>query len=301
MLSIICCSIDQEAVALLKENIELTIGNIPFEFIAFDNRSANYGICNVYNSCAQKAKYDNLCFIHEDVCFNTVNWGEKILQQLKNEKCGVIGFAGSIVKLKRLTAWNTCYTDMRANYIQHIRGRKHYHKINPSQVDFTPVVTLDGFCLFVRSNVWEKIKFDENVFTHFHCYDMDFTLAVACQYQNYVCNTVVVEHFSEGSFSTGWLNDLRILHDKWQNRLPLYIKESISSDQINLYDRLGEATFIKLLLQKGLFSECGIGDVFEYSCKYPYSTKAWMLYLKYIKYKCRYMLSDVTHSSTIHH
>lgn len=293
MLSIICCSISPEAAALLKENIEKTIGDIPFEFIAFDNRGTGYGICKVYNMCASQAQYDYLCFIHEDVCFDTPNWGEAILNKLKEEDCGVIGFAGSILKLRRLTAWNTCYIDMRANYIQHMRGRKHYHKLNPDRLDFTPVITLDGFCQFVCRKVWEEIKFDEETFTHFHCYDLDFTLAVAYRYHNYVCNGILIEHFSEGTFAMEWIDSLKILHSKWDKKLPLYIKDQISSDQLKRYDRLGEATYIKLLMQKGVFSRCGLKDISNYVYKYPQYMKSWMLYLKYAKYRWRYLYSSL--------
>ena len=300
MLSIICCSVDPKAAALLRRNIESTIGETPFEFIAFDNRNVNQGISGVYNSCAQKAGYDHLCFVHEDVCFNTFDWGKLIIRQLERENCGTIGFAGCIVKLRRLTAWNTCYTDMRANYIQHMRGKKHHHKINPGHPDFSPVVTLDGLCLFVRRNVWESTKFDEQSFPRFHCYDMDFTLAVASQYQNYVCNTVVVEHFSEGSFSNEWLEALKKLHEKWNDKLPLYVKEYVSPAQLMRYDRLGEATFIKLLFQKGLFSECGFQDVLAYSHKYPQYADSWLLYLKYTKYRLRYLLAQDKDYSNSH-
>lgn len=288
MLSIICCSIKPEAALSLKYNIEKSIGKLPYEFIAFDNRATNYGICEVYNLCASKAKYDYLCFVHEDVCFDTINWGEIIIQQLKKEKCGVIGFAGSILKLKRLTGWNTCYKDMRANYIQHMKGKKHYHRINPDNLDFTPVITLDGLCLFVSRSIWKNIKFDQQTFNKFHCYDIDFSLSVAIQYQNYVCNNIIVQHYSQGAFSEEWLKDLERLHKKWQDKLPLYIKKELTSKQLIKYDRLGECTFLKFLMQKGMFNKCSLKHVTNYIFKYPLYATSWLLYLKYIKYRLRY-------------
>ncbi|MDR2968566.1 MAG: glycosyltransferase family protein [Tannerellaceae bacterium] len=290
MLSIVCCSIDPDAANVLRKNIESTIGDIPFELIVFDNREANRGICEVYNLCAGKAKYNYLCFVHEDVCFDSSDWGKSIIERLGQEDCGVIGFAGCIVKLKRLTAWDTCYSGLRLNYIQHQLGgggRKHY-RINPNGVDFAPVVTLDGLCLFVRRNVWAEVLFDEQRFTRFHCYDIDFTLSVASRYRNYVCNTVLVEHFSEGSFSEEWFGYLKILHEKWEDKLPLYIKEDVFPSQLKAYDRLGEAKFIKLLIRKGLFSHCGLPDILAYCRKYPFYLKSWLLYFKYLKYRWRY-------------
>ena len=94
MLSIITCSIKPEQLKAFKKNIEDTIG-IPFELIAFDNRVHQYGLCKVYNECARQAKYDFLCFAHEDISFQTYDWGKIIISELSKPDCGVIGFAGA--------------------------------------------------------------------------------------------------------------------------------------------------------------------------------------------------------------
>ena len=94
MLSIITCSIKPEQLKAFKKNIETTIG-IPFELIAFDNRVLQYGLCKVYNECARQAKYDFLCFAHEDISFQTYDWGKIIISELSKPDCGVIGFAGA--------------------------------------------------------------------------------------------------------------------------------------------------------------------------------------------------------------
>ena len=62
MISIITCSIKPHEAESLRKNIENTIG-VPFEFIAYDNRGTGKGICQVYNECAENARYENLCFI----------------------------------------------------------------------------------------------------------------------------------------------------------------------------------------------------------------------------------------------
>ena len=95
MISIIVCSINPDAAEKLKRNIAATIGNMEYEVIVFDNRTSGYGICKVYNSCAEKSRYDFLCFLHEDVQFDTIAWGEKIVRTLSEPECGAIGFAGS--------------------------------------------------------------------------------------------------------------------------------------------------------------------------------------------------------------
>lgn len=286
MYSIICCSVNPDEVASLKSNVADTIG-MPFEFIAFDNRESHYGLCKVYNICAEKAKYDFLCFVHEDVRFLTKDWGKLMAEQLRQEGCGVIGFAGSILKLKRLTGWNTCGKDLRANYVQYMRGGAHPRCVNPEKRSFSPVVTLDGLCLLARRSVWKEMRFDEVTFPGFHCYDIDFSLAVACHYTNYVCHTVLVEHYSQGSFSRSWLQGLEALHEKWQNCLPIAAKP-LTDREMERYDRLGEGYFIKFLWQKGCFDVCSFHDALRYFYRYPFTFTAWMLFPKYLKYRLRY-------------
>lgn len=287
MYSIICCSVKPEAAEALRQNVADTIG-VPFEFIVFDNREKGYGLCRVYNLCAARARYDLLCFVHEDVAFQTPGWGQLLAGKLREESCGVIGFAGSIVKLKRLTGWNTCGRDLRLHYVQFMRGGHHLRQVNPDKEDFSPVVTLDGLCLFVRRQVWEEIPFDDATFTGFHAYDVDFSLAVACRYTNYVCHTVLVEHFSEGSFSYAWLDGMKKLHAKWESRLPM-VAVPMTPEELARYDLCGEAYFMKFMWQKGCFDVLGIKDACNFWKRHPGHGVSWLLFPKYLKYKLRYL------------
>lgn len=288
MYTIICCSIDPAAAAALERNIASTIG-VPYEFIAFDNRTAHRGLCSVYNECAARARYDLLCFVHEDVRFLTPNWGGLLAPQLQAPSTGVIGFAGSIVKLRRLTGWNTCNRDLRANYVQHMRGSGHTRQINPQREAFSPVVTLDGLCLFVRRDVWQATPFDAETFPGFHCYDLDFTLAIAAAHHtNYVCHTVLVEHFSEGSFSRSWLEGMERLHAKWSDRLPMSATP-LTDAELQRYDLQGEAFFIRFMWQKGCFDVRGLHDALSYLRRHPASLSGWKLLPKYLKYRLRHL------------
>lgn len=197
--TLICCSVDPAAAEALRRNVAATIGE-PFEFDVWDNRGRNVGLCDVYDRCAERSGGEYLCFVHEDVRFLTEGWGARLAAKLCEPDCGVIGFAGSVLKLRRTTAWLHGVGDMRANYVQYHGGGRHLHAKNPGGTDFSPVVTLDGMCLVVRRDVWAATPFDGRTFPGFHCYDLDFTTAVfAAGRRNYVCNTVLVEHFSAGA------------------------------------------------------------------------------------------------------
>lgn len=289
MFSIICCSINPQAADRLRANIEATCG-VPFEFIAYDNRGRSDGLCKVYNACAARARYDMLCFVHEDVEFLTEGWGRIIAAKLAEPDCGVIGFAGSILKLRRLSGWHNGGGDLRAHYVQYMNGRHHTADFNPEGLDFSPVVTLDGLCLFVRRDVWQKTPFDEQTFTGFHGYDIDFTLAVACRCRNYVCNKVMVEHFSTGGYSQQWLDTMKRLHHKWRSRLPIFATP-LPKSEIDRYERVSESYFIRFMWQKGCFYERNFGHGVQYIARYPFSGHAWILLPKYVIYKLRALLN----------
>ncbi|MGL5730325.1 MAG: glycosyltransferase, partial [Bacteroidales bacterium] len=83
MISFIICSINPEQYIQFERNINQTCG-IPFELLKHDNREDKWGLCKVYNYYSKLAKYDIICYIHEDVLFHTVNWGRIIHDFYKN-------------------------------------------------------------------------------------------------------------------------------------------------------------------------------------------------------------------------
>ena len=133
--TLICCSVDPAAAEALRRNVAATIGE-PFEFDVWDNRGRNVGLCDVYDRCAERSGGEYLCFVHEDVRFLTEGWGARLAAKLCEPDCGVIGFAGSVLKLRRTTAWLHGVGDMRANYVQHHGGGRHLHAKNPGGTDF---------------------------------------------------------------------------------------------------------------------------------------------------------------------
>lgn len=250
MISIIICSINPNLVKALEKNVESTIG-VPYEFMAYDNRNTGKGICAVYNECALKAKYDILFFIHEDVLFHTQGWGKILAEKLAEPDCGAVGFAGGTAKLPYSYGWQSIKCFTRKNYIKGAQGgRKASLRSSGSKAAYDAVVTLDGMAICVRRDVWSKIRFDEDTFKGFHSYDTDFTTATfVAGYKNYVCNAMLFEHLSQGSFSRTWFESVKLYLDKWQKVLPLYIKEEYSASQISGKSKKVEAFAILQLIK----------------------------------------------------
>ncbi|MDM8268481.1 glycosyltransferase [Barnesiella viscericola] len=262
MISMIVCSVDPAKLEKFCENVLMTVG-CPCEFVVHDNRETGYGITHVYNLCAAKAKGEYLCFAHEDIFFRTPDWGERIVSLLQRPATGVVGFAGSTAKLAAYSGWGSMKQYTRYNYIQRFRnGSIKYCIANPDKVSASPVIVLDGMCLFMRKEVWAETRFDEATFQGFHLYDLDISMAVGQKYVNYVTNDVLLEHFSEGSYNQPWLDDTVRFHRKWADRLPFYIEKP--NPLVSYFREIKMSfLFIRMLMKKRV----GSWDFIELCCR----------------------------------
>lgn len=221
MISIIICSISPEKCNISVDNFRRTIG-CPHEIIVFDNRSTKWGICKVYNHCAMQANGDFLCFVHEDVLFETENWGQ-ILEEFynTNKNCGVLGFAGGAYSPRMFMSWHIAIRFENYTFPGEMNGILETIKTNPKNETFSEVITLDGFLLFTSKSNWGNFKFDEVIFDGFHFYDMDFSMA---QYLNgrcnYVCHIIEVTHLSRGTYTKDYFDAACKFRHKYVKFLP---------------------------------------------------------------------------------
>jgi hypothetical protein len=288
MYSIIVCSIRPDDAERLRANIEKTIGtNIPFEFLAYDNRNTGKGICQVYNECAAKARYEYLCFVHEDVEFTTEGWGHVIGNKLAEESCGVVGFAGSAMKAKILTGWNsTKKYGVRRNFIQG-RNDGRMFKDNPYGQSFSQVVTLDGMCLFTARKVWDMIRFDDSMLKGFHCYDLDFTIGAAVRgFKNWVCNEVKMKHFSGGNIDGRWYSDSLVLHEKWKAALPLYVRDKHPLKK-RYYEFRSGIEWMCALEKQGIYAPAKKRYVLGYLATHPFAARTYRFIGRWLRHRTR--------------
>jgi glycosyltransferase involved in cell wall biosynthesis len=207
MISIIICSRDKQILSQVGKSVEATIG-CAFEIIAVDNSQNKYGICEAYNVGASQAKYDYLCFMHEDLAFHTQDWGNIVANILQQPGAGVLGVAGGIHQVKAPAGWggNGRIGFAGVNVIHTKNGKSQHDYANPQgKVPLIPAATLDGLWLCCLKSVWEEFKFDSKTFPGFHFYDIDFCTRVATKYQNYITFEVLIEHFSHGTFDKIWM------------------------------------------------------------------------------------------------
>jgi GT2 family glycosyltransferase len=223
MISIIVSTYKPDVFTLFSQNVQNTIGTIDYEIITIDNPGL-MGLCEAYNLGSAKAKYPYLCFCHDDISFRTNNWGNILISLFENNKdIGLIGNAGSSYKSWVPSGWSAPQTSglVKMNFIQTFPSGRSLRYISEKNIDFEEVVSLDGFLLCTTKKILEKFRFDDSTFKSYHCYDVDFSLQVNTQYKVVVCNKIIIEHFSGGSFSKDWLKETYKLHKKWKKYLPV--------------------------------------------------------------------------------
>ncbi|RJQ19416.1 MAG: glycosyltransferase [Nitrospiraceae bacterium] len=141
----------------------------------------NFGVAKALNIGARAAKYDVLCFMHNDVFVHEKNWSVKIGDFIvKTPNVGIAGLYGAKT-LRRDGSF---------------RGRTivHAKKEGPSiNRPFEKVAVVDGLLMAMKRPVLEKIGgFREEFGVHY--YDKDISMRAAGNgFSNYVLN-VPFEH-----------------------------------------------------------------------------------------------------------
>ncbi|MGN6603999.1 MAG: glycosyltransferase [Ginsengibacter sp.] len=231
MISVLICSVKPHLLKKVSENIRKTIG-IPHEILFKDNRIENSGVCKVYNELALKAKYEKLCFIHEDVILKTADWGKKIIELFEEDKSiGLIGLAGCKYKSGYFSGW---YSGVRefdcANYFhEYPDGNEHVY-LNPKQSgNPQEVVCIDGVFICCTKEAWQQTLFDEKLLKGFHFYDIDFSLRVSKEFKSIVAFDIDLVHITTGGdYSNNWVETAILYHQEKKDFLP-FSKISIDS------------------------------------------------------------------------
>ena len=213
MISVVVSSYQPLLLEALKINVRDTI-DVPYEFIVIENK-AIMGICEAYNLGASKAKFDLLCFIHEDIQFASKEWGRNLVELFTKDKdLALAGLAGSKYKPKFVTGWTTSLGEYDRMHILQSLPNKNIitHTHNPNNELYSEVITLDGVCLFITKNCWKENKFNEEL-KGFHFYDLDLSLRISSQYKKVaVIYFIDVIHFSMGRFNDKWVTEAFKFH-----------------------------------------------------------------------------------------
>jgi hypothetical protein len=232
MVSILVCSVRPYLYQQLAKNVEDTIG-VDYEILSYDNRQTKKGLCEVYNLLAADAKFDLLCFVHEDIIFTTLNWGKVLVRLFSKNNVGVLGVAGSKYKSKTFSGWFTGVPELDCCNIIHQfpEGRQEAIFFQPTANSvLEDVVCLDGVFICSTSKVWRDLRFDSENITGFHFYDIDFSIRAAKKYRVAVSYEIDMIHFTVGGdYGDSWVRSAFEYHLGNKDILP-FTNQKVAPD-----------------------------------------------------------------------
>ena len=238
MISCIICSRNVDLSTELKENIASTIG-CDFELIVIDNSKNKYSIFSAYNEGVRRAKGELLCFMHEDIIYQSSSWGLIVQEKFKcDDKVGLVGVLGTHFIPKCIC--NIGDSGVLSSY--YITDKKQLS--NKSEYfceGYAEVVAVDGMWFCVRKDLFNStIRFDET-FNGFHLYDMDICLQIRLYgYKCYVVNKILIEHYSAGGIDSMFLKNSIHFYEKWKEYLPQLAGVELSHKEKELSASLAE-------------------------------------------------------------
>ena len=216
-------SIDNDFVNMLTK----TSGVSKPEVIPFEN-NGEYSLTEVYNKILEQSTNDIVILCHDDIYFDSKNWGQKILNHFKRKNdYGILGLAGT-TSMPKSAKWWEDFSKMKGIVNHEHEGKKWESKYSQSKGnELDDVVLVDGlFIVINKKNI--KKKFNEEI-GGFHFYDVDFS------FRNFiegvkigVMYDVRVTHKSVGQTNEQWEKNREIFAEKYKEVLPVKVKRNLT-------------------------------------------------------------------------
>jgi len=215
--------IDNSFVELLKKSCGVSNPQI----IPIENEG-KYSLPEAYNMILEQSTNDIVVLCHDDIYFDSKNWGSKILKHFKRSpEYGILGLAGS-TQLPLSAKWWEDFSKMKGIVNHEHGGKKWESKYSASlgnQID--DVVLVDGlFIALNKKNI--KQKFNEEI-KGFHFYDVDFS------FRNFIEDVKIgvmydvrVTHKSIGETNDQWEQNRIVFAEKHKELLPVKIKRNLT-------------------------------------------------------------------------
>jgi glycosyltransferase involved in cell wall biosynthesis len=240
--------IDDEFVSLLKK----TSGVPKIEVIPFEN-NGEFSLTEVYNKILNDSSHDIVVLCHDDIYFDSKNWGQKILNHFKrNQELGILGVAGS-TQLPITGRWWDDFSKVKGIVNHEHEGKKWESKYSTSKGnEIEDVVLVDG--LFIAINKKNIIHtFNEDV-KGFHFYDVDFS------FRNFMSGVEI-----------GVMYDVRITHksigqtnEQWEKNRELFVSQNLKHLPIKIKKNLTLNSPIKVLLSCLFFKNYTGSEMYVY-------------------------------------
>tara|TARA_R110002051_G_scaffold325787_1_gene431303 strand:+ start:985 stop:2532 length:1548 start_codon:yes stop_codon:yes gene_type:complete len=225
MISVVYCT--KEDYPEHIEHIKKTCGVKDVEIIQYINKGES--LTKFYNQGLKKTKNDIVVFCHDDIIFNTKNWGKKLINHFKNTDFGVLGVAGTTSMPSTGKWWEE--PNKMMGQVKHSHEGKSWDSVYcPSFGDkILHSLLVDGLFFVVHK---QRIKntFNEE-FGGFHFYEIDFCISNHLKGVKLgVMSNIRITHKSIGMTNEEWENNRRQFVKKYTYNLPLSMEPSILSE-----------------------------------------------------------------------
>ena len=209
MISIIICSINPVLFRRISAHYAQLLGEEPFEIIGIPDAR---GICEGYNRGLARSKGEIVIFSHDDIEI----WTPEFLPRLKShlERFDVIGVAGTSKLISG--GWYSSGRPFSAGQITHpCVGEYQVTFFGAYRRVMGGLQALDGVFLAFRREVIERVGWDAQTFSGFHCYDVDCTYrAFRMGYRLAVAVDLPIFHQSGGSYDNTWMQYAELFMQK---------------------------------------------------------------------------------------
>jgi glycosyltransferase involved in cell wall biosynthesis len=211
------------------EMLTKTSGVSKPEVIPIEN-NGEYSLTEVYNKILNQSTNDIVILCHDDIYFDSKNWGQKILNHFKrNDDYGILGLAGT-TSMPKSAKWWEDFSKMKGIVNHEHEGKKWESKYSQSKGnELDDVVLVDGLFIVINKNNIKE-KFNEDI-GGFHFYDVDFS------FRNFIKDVrigvmydVRVTHKSIGQTNEQWEKNREIFAEKYKDVLPVKVKRNLSID-----------------------------------------------------------------------
>ena len=184
-------------------------------------------LSQVYNEIIDESTNDIIIFCHDDLEFDTSNWGKRIIKHFVKSDFGILGVAGT-TEIPKSGMWWEDKRKMIGIVNHKHEGKKWESKYSKSWGDdISESCIVDG--LFIAIDKTKiKERFDESV-EGFHFYDVYFSV------KNFlggvkigVIFNVRLTHLSIGQTNESWEEKRQVFSTEYEDKLPL--KSNINID-----------------------------------------------------------------------
>jgi hypothetical protein len=177
-------------------------------------------LSQIYNEIISESSNDIVVLCHDDIYFDTKNWGQKLKKLFdKNSNFAILGVAGS-TNLPKSGMWWEDRSKMWGIVNHEHESKKWESRYSDSlQNNIKEVILVDGLFTAIDKTKIKK-EYDESV-PGFHMYDVNFC------YRNFlegvkigVITNIRVTHKSIGMTNEQWEKNRQLFSEKYSNELP---------------------------------------------------------------------------------